>query len=412
MGCGVYKMKSWDCFDTLVARRFFHPHSIFDEIEHKHKIPNFKSLRISAELSSDGTYNDIYKNLPGIDPNIEIETELEHCFPIVENINKVSDGDLILSDMYLPTHVVEKILRKCGLQKDVKIIVTTNGKRKSWVWNELSNIELHTGDNLKSDVRSPEKHGITSALSTVHLFTTTEEYVSKYDYNLACWMRYIRLHSPYTDTQNLLWIDQANLNLPILALASLELPNKPIAFIYRDSIFWKPIYEKICNTTATRLDASRACFYNPTEEYKEYIKNTIKNHVIVDLQGSGKSILSFFNNNPPETYFIAGPVIDHKNLNSITKMKSNAIEKHNCSAEGSLISWTAAGPIRANVEHSNEILEAQHSCFNIGLASLDLFKINKNLDLLKFLLSEMRNNFTYQYIPWIEEHESIYNIVK
>jgi len=35
-------MISWDCFDTLVARRFFEPTSIFDEVGKRLNIPNFK----------------------------------------------------------------------------------------------------------------------------------------------------------------------------------------------------------------------------------------------------------------------------------------------------------------------------------------------------------------------------------
>lgn len=73
-------MKSWDCFDTLIARRFVHPHSIFEEVGKRLNIPNFKEIRIQAERLSGSTYENIYKNIPGIDTcqtfNISTDNDL------------------------------------------------------------------------------------------------------------------------------------------------------------------------------------------------------------------------------------------------------------------------------------------------------------------------------------------------
>jgi predicted HAD superfamily hydrolase len=260
-------MNSWDCFDTLVARRFYHPHTVFDEVGKRLGIENFREMRVQAELNSDSTYAGIYKNLPGLDPSVEQQVELEHCFPIVENINRVQNGDIIVSDIYYNSSFVEKILRNCGLTKDVKFFVTPDGKSKGWIWSQLPGIKLHIGDNPKSDVKSPGKFNILSELYTETHFTEIEKEVSNIDLNLALWMRFIRLQCPYSDKhQKSLWIDQANLNLPILVLASFELPDKPIAFTYRDCIFWQPIYEKLTNKKSIRFDSSRMCLRNPTKE--------------------------------------------------------------------------------------------------------------------------------------------------
>jgi predicted HAD superfamily hydrolase len=169
-------MISWDCFDTLVARRFFEPTSIFDEVGKRLNIPNFKKMRIAAERTSDGTYDGIYRNLPGIDAMVEFQVELEHCFGIVENINKVQDGDIIVSDMYFNSDQVLKILINCGLKKQVSITVTAGGKKKGWVWDTIPRPELHIGDNEHSDVFSPTQKSIPAKLYTGYKFNDLETY--------------------------------------------------------------------------------------------------------------------------------------------------------------------------------------------------------------------------------------------
>jgi predicted HAD superfamily hydrolase len=210
-------MNSWDCFDTLVARRFVEPYTIFEEVGRRLGIEKFSKLRRWAEKNSDRTYEGIYKNLPNIDSNIEFQVELEHCFGIVENINKVQDGDIIVSDMYLTKDQIRQILISCGLKKDVEIYVTPDGKHRGTIWSSLPKIDLHVGDNLRSDVESPRSYGITAEHYTGHQFNETEKFVSDFDFELACWMRYVRLQCPYSRGDKLFWLDQSNLNLPVLA---------------------------------------------------------------------------------------------------------------------------------------------------------------------------------------------------
>jgi hypothetical protein len=397
-------MNSWDCFDTLIARRYQYHYTIFDEVGNRLSIPNFREMRISAEKKSDGTYASIYKNLPGINPNIEIEIDTDHCFPIIENIQKVNDGDCIISDIYYPTDVVKKILRKCGLTKNVKFFVSPDGKRNGWIWDKVGKIDLHIGDNKKTDVKSPRNYGIRSLHYTNSFFNSIEEKVSTTNLNLSLWMRCVRLQCPYTDDYSRqIYQDQTNYNLPLLALASLELPDKTIAFTFRDSVFWKPIYEKITGKSSIRFDSSRAILNNPTPEFKKYTEESLKNCVIADLQGTGRSLLNFFQN-LPEVYFIGGKIKDHSNLNSISGLRAPALEKHNCSPEGSIIRWGVGGAIRAPVEHNQIIVEIQHKAFEIGLRYLDYYKINKDINNLKYLLESMKDDFTDKEVKWTENH--------
>ena len=87
-------MKSWDCFDTLIARRFYDPKTIFDEVSRRIGDPTFREKRIQAERACNQntkTYSDIYQRLPDYSPEIEFSVELEHNYPIVENMQKVQE---------------------------------------------------------------------------------------------------------------------------------------------------------------------------------------------------------------------------------------------------------------------------------------------------------------------------------
>jgi FMN phosphatase YigB (HAD superfamily) len=408
MGCRVRQMNSWDCFDTLVARRFVEPYTVFEEVGKRLGIEKFSKLRRWAEKNSDKTYEGIYKNLPGVDSTIEFQVELEHCFGIVENINRVQDGDIIVSDMYLSENQIRQILTSCGLNKDVKIFVTSNGKHNGTIWSSLpKKIDLHIGDNYRSDVESPRNFGINSEHYVEHKFNDIEQFVSEYDYNLACWMRYVRLKCPYTAKDKLFWLDQSNLNLPVLALASLELPNKPIAFTYRDSIYWHPMYEAITGKKARRLDVSRACYYNPTPEFTKYVLNQTKDHVIVDLQGSGKSLKSFFKNSLPEVIYICGVAEDP--FICLERNVGDSIERHNCSNLGPLVGWDHNGPIRIPCENDPKIIEIQSLAMNVAIQSASMFQIKKNKELFSNLIWRMRKNFTWKNVSWSKTHNEFWS---
>ena len=79
------------------------------------------------------------------------------------------------------------------------------------------------------------------------------------DLQLACWMRKTRLLCPHTGDAKKYWIEQANLNLPVLALATLELPDRDIAFTYTQSVasaVWTINHNLGFNPTAVVLDST------------------------------------------------------------------------------------------------------------------------------------------------------------
>lgn len=404
MGYRVSEMNSWDCFDTLIARRFYHPKTVFDEVGRRIKDPEFKKKRISAEKASNKTYADIYARLPEYDPQVELDVELEHNFPIMENMLKVKDGDLILSDMYLPADFVMKLLRNCGLTANVEIIVTPDGKKKGWIWDSVKSkytINNHYGDNKRSDVKSAHKHGINGVHTTAYDFNDIERTVYEKDQQLACWMRYLRLVCPYTDEHDIkFYNDQANINLPSLALATCELPDTPIAFSYRDCYIWHELYEAITDKKGYRLDVSRKMWLEPNSYFDDYIK-FIKEigATIVDLQGRGQSILTYYKGDPPPTIYIGGKVPPY--IRKLTSYKSKSYEKHNCYHLGPIIDWDKTGPIRGENDHPVHVANIHSTAKDIAINSVKHFKITANHDLLEYLVRlYVDNNFTHEAIGW------------
>lgn len=401
-------MKTWDCFDTLIGRRYVHPVTIWEEVGRRIGDPNFVQKRKDAGRGAGHVYSKFYDNLPGIDPQVELDVEVDHAYPIVENMQQVKDGDIIISDMYLPTEQVEKMCRKAGLDKDVKFIVTPKGKKKGYIWNEVpkEQIELHTGDNQKTDYNSPINAGVPASLYTGCHFTEIEKAVSKGNPNLAAWMRYTRLQCPYTDSKSRqFWIDQANGNLPMLALASLELPDKPIAFTYRDSVHWQPLYEAMTGRKGRKLSSSRTMYKKATPEFRQYVEETTRDAVIVDLFGSGKRIFGFFNGNPPPTIYLAGLTRPH--VQNVTGARgSKSLEKHNCSFEGPLVDWNASGPVFGDNDHPSDVATIQHQAMKIAIEATKYYPINKDTKQLRYIIDTMcrKDNFTDINTPWAQDN--------
>lgn len=403
-------MNSWDCFDTLIARRYYHPKSIFDEVGKRIGDPDFKSKRIAAEKASNKTYEDIYARLPGIDPQVELDVELEHNFPIMENIMKVQDGDLIISDMYLSNSFVEKLLRNCGLKKDITIIVTPDGKKKGWIWEQVKskyNINTHYGDNQKSDVHSAQAHGINGVYTNAFNFNDIEKEVYVSDKNLAFWMRYTRLICPYTDSRSIMfWNDQADINLPVLALATKELPDTVIAFSYRDCRNWHELYKAMTGKKGLRLDVSRHMYLNPNVHFDRYMEKIKKvGATIVDLQGKGKSIWNYYKGSPPPTIYIGGKTPEY--IKQMIEYNTKSLEKHNCLDVGPVIDWNADGPIRGENDHPIDIAKIQLSAMDEAIKVAPWFNIKKNNDLLLEMVKKMdAKNFTKSNIAWSKFNDS------
>lgn len=174
---------SFDIFDTLLVRPCIHPTDIFallaEKVDSKYGI-DFYSMRINAENGVENA--NIYEIYDVIRENynlseelkntllkeeIELETkllysreDLKEIYDLaVENDKKI----IAVSDMYLPSDVLLKILKEKGYDKIENVYVSNeynarkdNGKLFDIVIDDLGtdNI-LHIGDNEVSDYSIP-----------------------------------------------------------------------------------------------------------------------------------------------------------------------------------------------------------------------------------------------------------------
>ena len=122
-------VNSFDIFDTLITRWYKEPDSIFDRMEDILKIPRFKKIRKESQhkLRGEPVFDKIYDNvqetlglndtMTDVIKNLEIRLEYEMSAPIMENIRKVQEGDILISDMYLPRGTIVSMLIKNGIKK-------------------------------------------------------------------------------------------------------------------------------------------------------------------------------------------------------------------------------------------------------------------------------------------------------
>ena len=190
------KVISFDIFDTLIKRKVGLPRDIFWLVKKKCEElsvscpENYVQLRMSADVTAQEKYNGsatieaIYYELSRLDKDyewekiqeIEINTEIHSCVGnsvIIEKFleyKKQNIPIIIVSDMYLSSQILGKMLSNCGIDGYKKIYVSCEWKATkgrgdlfSAVLKDqhlLSNELLHIGDNWKGDYLIPKSKGI------------------------------------------------------------------------------------------------------------------------------------------------------------------------------------------------------------------------------------------------------------
>ncbi len=187
----AYDVISFDVFDTLLFRPFSHPTDLFFLIGMRLGYPDFKQLRISAEIearkrkqresgTSEVTLQEIWAlleqetGIPGkTGMRVELVCELRCCFanPYMRKVVQtlLANGKTIVaaSDMYLGEQIVRRLLRRCGY-RDLsgyfvscdrgvsksdgglyRLIRKTYGEHLSYV---------HIGDHEHSDQKQALRH--------------------------------------------------------------------------------------------------------------------------------------------------------------------------------------------------------------------------------------------------------------
>lgn len=286
-------VNSFDLFDTLLVRRALVPTRVFEDVERATGARGFAQARVAAEralIARDQPYGlaAIYAEMVRLGhcdeataftlQQAEIEAEFDHALPITENLARVADNDLVVSDMYLPPDLLRRLLRHVGLQRHVNVVASNAGKHKGTIWAELGErwlIRRHTGDNAHADVALPRSLGIPAVHYANSQPSQIEQLLAAHgQLELAGIVRALRLSCPHPDTSQdgQLWQLAVQLNLPLLCLVAGALaPHaaarglSPILFSARDCYQLSDIFGALFPTVASEYAyvSRRALRENP-----------------------------------------------------------------------------------------------------------------------------------------------------
>lgn len=322
-------VRSFDIFDTLIARKCVHPATLHELVGQRLGMGGFVKARIRAEQRLAGreyTLEDIYSQLrnDGLAAEVaqralmlELDAERENVIPIVDNLRKVRDGDLLLTDMYLPTAFIVELLWRAGLRRHVSIVRTSGGKAHGHVWQALHQGGIsvrHVGDNPHSDVQMPARFGFPAELSAVAAPDGRESLLLAHGLTgTALLARAVRLGLDRSgdETGNELAHLQAGVNVPLLTLATLHLrraveswPEAPdrLLFSSRDCRHWQRFYGALGTRMGDRPGPGSAYFFTSrlariqgSTDYLKYFRSlATPRSVVVDLCGTGLSLERLF----------------------------------------------------------------------------------------------------------------------
>jgi hypothetical protein len=313
---GLKKVNSYDIYDTIIARTMLDPTTIFDLIEKKTQIIDFKNIRMKAQAQNGQTLDTIYdrfKIITGFSDKqiedlkeVEIQTEIENSYLILSVSNYIEKNDILVSDMYFNADQLGRILKALGFKKHNKIYSSAMGKSKAdgsmyaYLLKQYQ-IIFHFGDNEHSDIKMAVENHIHGALIEVSKMNETEQFFyAKGNEKFAFQLRKFRHKNPYKlNTYDYhLYNDQVALNIPVLILLSKHLNDiliqenrDTVLFLTRDGCLIEHIFgtlypaHKIVTFQSSRL---MNLTYHDNEEYKAYVKKTYNHQtcLIFDLHGS------------------------------------------------------------------------------------------------------------------------------
>lgn len=359
---------SFDIFDTLLTRTVKNPTDIFDIIELYYPYPKFKELRLLAQSKSDQTIENIYYNFKILtnenDEKInllrqyELQIEMENTIPIMSNILKIQDNDILVSDMYLSHDEIIKLLNYHSINQNIKLYVSPNGKSQGYIWSDLIkeyNIIDHIGDNNHSDIIMASKFGIKGILTEIHKFTYLEDNLLEKNRDLMILLRRFRLMNPYDEfsLEYKIYDYQIKYNIPLLLFMCRKLYNilisenrNKVLFLSRDGCLIYKLFSYLYPQFISHyFYSSRLINKNYNNDYINYLKEIYNkdNCILFDLHGcfeSGRQLfINIFGYLP--RIFIFDLSIIEKYYDGITYITCNSdiIESFNQDLIGSLIDF-------------------------------------------------------------------------
>lgn len=182
-----YDVISFDIFDTLLIRPYDKPTDLFYDIEKKEGILGFANARIIAEkearnkyrMQEDITLGQIYDEIED-KYKLFMAKEMEYeettiqvnsiVFRLFQYAKKKQKQIIIISDMYLSSNFLKRLLMNKGITGFAKLYVSSetletkaSGNMYKYVQKDMNISEkkiLHVGDNLYSDGNALYKNNI------------------------------------------------------------------------------------------------------------------------------------------------------------------------------------------------------------------------------------------------------------
>jgi hypothetical protein len=384
-------VNSFDIFDTLLARTVKIPTDIFDIIENTMPYENFKKIRLQAQQLSDNTINSIYNEFKKLtnenDETIvkikefELHIEINNTIPILSNILKMKNEDIIVSDMYLNIDDIVKILSYHNINININnLYITPAGKSSGYIWEKLKkkyNIINHTGDNLHSDINMANKFNIKTTYTQIHNFTKLENNVYIHNKDLCSMIRKFRLLNPYDEfsINYKLYDQQIQYNIPFLIFICKQLASilinenrDTVLFLSRDGCLLIKIFSTLYPQFKTiYFHNSRIINNNYNIDYIKYLKQSYNRDscILFDLHGSfnsGRQMFMEVFGYLPRIYIfsLANKKNIYENMTYSFENISNIIEDLNSDLVGTLVNFNNDNDIRAPVEYNKEIIKIYH----------------------------------------------------
>jgi hypothetical protein len=278
---------------------------IYQQIEREYSIINFVEARKLVDNGS-RNFSEIYEELTLLQiiteeqkfilMKREVELEIENSFPVQVNMDRVKDGDILISDMYLPATVILQLVRSAGLNKQVSLYQSNGDKSQNIVWSKFDDKHtgIHLGDNIRSDYLTP----IMSNIKAEHFNPATDfNFLEKSHSdngltNIARLCREVRLRNNLSQKNKFYFDVACSLNLPCLfVIAELihrKYQGRNLVFLGRDCQLLHKIYNSYYDVTIGYLPFSRQVAYAQKEEALNYLRvHSPKNPLFVDISSTG-----------------------------------------------------------------------------------------------------------------------------
>jgi len=226
---------------------------------------------------------------------------------------------------------------------------------------------------------------------------------------------------PLDSPEFLLWNEQAQLNVPFLIQATLYLNDfcrkkkkKRILFTSRDCCLWIQLFQTLYpEYESIYFHTSRFAYTSAGSSFIDYVKSVYtEESVIVDLHGSGKSCLSFFQKHLRlSPCFLAVCNYSNQCHAIVRKLQGDysAIERLNYDVVGSLYEIQDERFLRAEPEYDLRYIYPSHACIQRCKELISQFQLGSfSRPALEWTLAFFRKSVQIdQYVVALYAHQHI-----